>query len=182
MCAQPPAQETAQAQVSGAEKVGTAFCPWAALAFCAQHPTQDNFKGRKCDWIDIYSGRVPPTLGFSMCYDKHIVFFFFFKLEIFQGELKLSVVSLEKLCLKKKHCEMFLKNVSILRNYLMNLWTVSLSLKKPICCLKCFYVLQKNPNPKHGGIGERRGSLLTLPSTLALPLRSLAPKGVIGHS
>lgn len=32
---QPLAQEIAKAQITGAEKVKIAFCPCAALAFCA---------------------------------------------------------------------------------------------------------------------------------------------------
>lgn len=110
-----------------------------------------------------------------MCYDKHIGFFFMGE-DFSSSRIKTKCCIIREIELKK-HSEIFFKIFSILHNYLMNLWTVSLSLKKPICCLKCFSCITKKP-PKPGGIRERRGWLLTLPSTLTLPLSSVAPKGI----
>lgn len=48
---QPLAQEIAKAQITGAEKVEIAFCPCAALAFCAWASKKRQFQ-RKEMWIN----------------------------------------------------------------------------------------------------------------------------------
>jgi len=48
---QPLAQEIAKVQITEAEKVETAFCPWAVLAFCAGASKKRQFQSKE-KWLD----------------------------------------------------------------------------------------------------------------------------------
>lgn len=177
---QPLAQEIAKAQITGAEKMEIAFCPWAVLAFRAwasktrQFQRQEKRLDRRLFW--------PCATNFMF---QHVVWqtyqHFFIGEDFSSSRIKTKGCIIREIELKK-HCEVFLL---MFQSYTTIWWISGLShclwkkdaLSQMFCCVLQNTNIQTDKTPpKPGGMMKRRGWFLTYPSTLTLPLSNLAQR------
>lgn len=143
---QPLAQEIAKAQITGAEKMEIAFCPWAVLAFRAwasktrQFQRQEKQLDRRLFW--------PCATNFMF---QHVVWqtyqHFFIGEDFSSSRIKTKGCIIREIELKK-HSEVFL---FVFQSYAIIWWISGLShclWKKKMHCLKCFVVYYKTQTYK----------------------------------